>query len=274
MDATELDDGLRAGGDFVRSAEAERPLPGIVQQIAWVYVAPGKLFANLTEQPQLWPVLGILVLASSLLTWARIATGVGAYEVDLWTEHQIARTAEREHGTMPQGQLDDQLRSLDRGRDFWKFLAALEDWGKGPLRLVLATIILSTLLYALVSLVGERANTAVIYAIVLFAMYVEIPRMALEVVLIQITGTTRVDLSAAAFIHNTSVDVLIYALLRQLDPFQIWFWILVGLGLDKTRQAQGKTAALVVIPLALVVALWNVGWDLPRLIDMFSFLYG
>jgi hypothetical protein len=266
------------GGDLEATVDAPAEtakwspagLKELARRITWLYFRPSKLFAALGERNFFGPALLVLLMIASGLTQAQIATGIGDYEIDRWTERQIAKTAELHFGSMPQSQLDDQLDSLDRGRAFWKLLDHLETWARGPLRIAIATFLVSAGLYAIAAVAGSKANFDVLQQIVVFAMYVEIPCMALQLLLMQGTGVARVEMSAAAFVSSPEVGPVLYALLRQVSPFAIWFWSLVGMGLYETGQATLRTTIGITLFLGVLSAAWNFPWDLLRLVDFWG----
>ena len=89
--------------------------------------------------------------------------------------------------------------------------------------------------------------------------------LLLRLFLISQLQVGRVETSAAAFVSAPHVSLGLYLLLRRLDPFDVWYWALVGLGVWKTGQLSPRAALLTVVVLALLVAVLQAGLDIPEL---------
>jgi hypothetical protein len=75
------------------------------------------------------------------------------------------------------------------------------------------------------------------------------------VVLVASIHATRVETSLAALLSGPRAGLTAFLLFRRLDPFEVWFWVLIGLGLWKTGQMSGRRALLVTLALALLATL-------------------
>ena len=90
----------------------------------------------------------------------------------------------------------------------------------------------------------------------------------MQLVLTAQLHVSRVETSAAAFFSRADVGLGNYLLLRRLDPFEVWYYVLVGLGLYHTGQLKGRWAIVTACLLALFAAVLRCMGDLPQFAEL------
>src|SRR5207247_980626 len=101
--------------------------------------------------------------------------------------------------------------------------------------------------------------------VAVFAAFVDVPKMLVRILLISQLQVSRVETSAAAFAAGPDVSLALYILLRRLDPFDIWYWFLIGLGLWKTGQLSGRASVVMACVLAVLAAVVQSAADFQEL---------
>lgn len=248
---------VRAGE---RAGPASRSLRADVFDLFWV---PSRLFSNLAgrqESGSALLLLGALLLG---LGYLQARTGVGDREWDTRGKARIHRAIQRADSSDPQ-KLDVEIQGIRASVSFWKMVFRWITILRAPLRAVLGVAILSALLFLAVASLGNAPNQRVLTAIVIFCWYLEIPRQILRLALVASLGHERVETSAAAWVSDPSIGAWGFSLLRLVDPFVIWFWILVAKGLEVTGQTRWRQAITIVVLFALLGGMlktvWNVAW--------------
>lgn len=229
---------------------------------------PSALFSDLPRYNRSTGALGVLLALHVLYALALLGTGVIDYEIDAETQRQVARAAQRQEGEEKADQLLATLDTLEKGGAFQKVLARVLLGLGGPAGLLLGIGLVAGLLFVAVALQGGKPNFPVLAGVVIFASYVEVPRLLLRVALVAQLHASRVETSAAAFVVRPDVGLPAYVLLRRLDPFALWYWWLVGLGVWKAGQMRLRPAIVVVVGLAVLAGLWASALDVLELAEL------
>lgn len=251
--------------------EPSEPSPGgtLLGDLVRLYVEPEALFAALPVVNRgaaaLWLLLGLYALQAALL----LSTGVHDYEIDRQTQRKMAREAERLPGDENADELVRNLEAMEKQAVFDRMLNRLLLLIGGPLRVLVGVIVVAALLYAVVALRGTaRADFALLAGVAVFAAWTQVPRLLLLLFLVPELGATRIETSAAAFVSAPQTPLGTYLLLRRLDPFDVWYWLLVGLGAWKTGQLPFGRAVVATCGLALLSTLFLLTMDFQNLADM------
>ena len=229
---------------------------GLLADVARLYISPGPLFAGLYQGRRSAPALLLLVLLHGLYAGLLLSTGVPDYEIEAQAQRDINRRAEKLKGDEDSDELTRQVEALEKMAAFNKVFSRVLLLIGGPARLLVSVALVASVLFLAVSLGGSaKANFAQLAAVVTFASFTELPRMALRLFLVSRLEVLRVETSAAALLADPRSAPAAFLLLRLLDPFEIWYWALIGLGLWKTGQLSGRRALAVTSALVLAVGL-------------------
>jgi hypothetical protein len=241
---------------------------GLARDLVRLYLRPGSLFADLPRWNRSAAALVLLMALYALYGLAVLSTGVSDYENDLAAQEQIGRLPDQPRTDENAEELDRQRDALEKGAVFGKMLARVALVTGGPVRVAVAAGLLAGVLFVVVALGGtSKPDYAVLAGVVIFASYVAVPCLVLRLLLIARLHVSRVETSLAVFApaHGPLWHLGLRLLLRRLDPFEIWFWALVGLGLYKSGQLSRRGAIVAVIVLAVLAALVQCALDLPEL---------
>jgi hypothetical protein len=202
------------------------------------------------------------------------ATGVLNYEIDVQTQTQISGLRQHPPAKDDAAKFTSALEMIEKGSVFQKELGRVLLLAGGPLQLCLSVCVLSGLLFLVVALRGGKPNFQVLLGVTTFAAYVEVPRLIMRLVLTAQLHVSRVETSAAAFFSNADAGLASYLLLRRLDPFEVWYYVLVGLGLYHTGQLKRRWAIVAACVLALFAAVLHGVGDLPQFAEVGAITFG
>jgi hypothetical protein len=251
------------------SAPAELRPGNLFRDIARLYVHPAALFAALPRCNRSVAALLLLMAIHLLYAVALVSTGVPDYETDLATQKEISRTEAQLRGDENSEERTRTLDALDKGAVFTKLLTRVLLIAGGPVQLLAGVGVLAGILFVAGALwSGTKPDFQLLSAVAVFAAYAEVPKLLLRLLLISQLQVARVETSAAAFVAAPQVSLGLYLFLRRLDPFDLWYWALVALGLWKTGQFRSRLAVTLVAVLALLAGLAQSLGDVGELATM------
>jgi hypothetical protein len=236
--------------------------------LARLFLCPGALFARLPQHNPYPSALLLLVLLHVLFGSAVLSTGLVDYDIDRRARHDFARVAHHLEVDLPDQWADSSLKAVQQRAGFEKLLARLGWLLGGPLCLGAGVAFTAAFLFVVVALGGRKPDLPLLAGVITFASFAEAARLLVVLFLVWQRQTLRVDLSAAVCAGGQDVGLPAYLLLRCLDPFALWYWALLGIGLWKTGQADGITACRAVLVLAALTVLGHVVLDLFTLTDL------
>jgi hypothetical protein len=233
-----------------------------------VFTSPAELFRRLPSANRVAAALVLLMVVHAAYGAALASTGVLDYEIDQAAEKACARQRERLGGTETDEKLTAALDAVEKGAVFNKLLLRVGLIGGGPLGLAARLALLAGLLFTAAALGGGKPKYQLVLGITVFAAYVEVPKLLMRLVLVSQLQVGRVETSLAAFATGPDVGLPLYLLLRRLDPFDLWYYGLVALGIWKIGLLSRRSAVLVVGALALLATLLAVLGDVGELCDL------
>lgn len=259
---------MNASNDQLPPVAVKVGLDALVLDLADFFLRPVSLFQRMPRQNRGRAALVCVLLLQVLLGWAVVSTGVYDYEILTQSQRSINEYARRHEDDQAEV-LEETLEAMEKGAEFQMLLNRLWLWVGGPVRTLGVVGALTGLLFAVAALTGSRPDGPLLAGVVAFACLVEIPKRMLELWLMIATGSSRVETSLAAFATDPDISLWAYLLLRRLDPFEMWFWAALGVGLYQTGQTPRKsvTAATVVI-LALFAAVFHMAADVMVFVDL------
>jgi hypothetical protein len=240
----------------VMPLEQQPALPpgSLLGDIGNLFLAPGRLFAGLPRCNRYASALLGLMILHAVYACAVLSTGVPDYEIDAATQKAINRVPEPNPADDNADEIAGKVTALEKGAVFSKLLTRVLMVAGRPVSVLFSVAVVASLLFVIVALRGgAKPDFQLLAAVAVFAAYVEVPRMLVRLVLIAQLHALRVETSAAA-LYDLRTGLVPFLVLRRLDPFDFWYWGLVGLGLWKTGQLSGRAALLAAVVLALLAA--------------------
>jgi hypothetical protein len=236
---------------------------GLLADLLRLFVRPGAVFGRLPESNRAGGALLVLVVAQLLCAGFLIFTGVPDYEIAVQSQQEIARIDEQLKGDENSEERTRTIDALEKAAVFNKLSVRVRLLLGWPLRLLLGVAVVASSLFLATTFWGAgKADFRLLWGVTVFASCVELPRLLLVAVLVARLQVQRVETSLAVFLANPRAQPLAFLLMRRLDPFELWFWALVGLGLWKTGQMSRGRAVVVTVALALLATLTQLCLDL------------
>ena len=247
---------------------AARGWKGLASDIGRVYARPSELFGELPLQNRAASAMLVLIVLHMLYGAAVISTGVVDYEVDSASQKDINRFVREREGDSKAQQLTVEIDALEKGAVFSRLLRRVQLVVSGPVRLIAGLAVLSGVLFVTVAMKGGKPNFPVLAGVVVFAGFVEPARLLVRLLLISQLQTSRIETSAAAFVDSPEVGLVGFLLLRRLDPFELWYWFLIGLGIWRTEQLSRRAAIVAAVVLGVLAAALSCGAEVADFADM------
>ena len=112
------------------------------------------------------------------------------------------------------------------------------------------TLLIGSVLYGVVALTGRKPEWHTLLTICVFAGFVEVLRLLTTLLFMLRFRTVEVDTSLGLLARlmaggehaNPQALAGVWGMLTALDPFRIWFWLVVIVGLAVTAQLRGWRA--------------------------------
>jgi hypothetical protein len=250
------------------------PTGSLAQDILSVFFRPTRLFCELPRTNRAASALVVLMGIYALYGFGLYTTGVLNYEIDVQTQTQVSGLRQHPPAKDDAAKFTSALETIEKGSAFQKELSRVSLLVGGPIQLCLSVSVLSGLLFLVVALRGGKPNFQVLLGVTTFAGYVDVPRLLIQLLLSAQLHVSRVETSAAAFFGRADVGLGNYLLLRRLDPFEIWYYILVGMGLYCSGQLKRRSAIVTACVLALLAAIVHGVVDLPQFAEISAVSFG
>lgn len=208
-----------------------------VRHALLVFTSPRSLFDRVEDTGAYgWALVTLLGLVM-LLGYAQVQTGLIDRVVDEKTEKELAKLEETQLNLVDRIELKDRMESKRKEAVFAKTMTRIGVVGLRPMYLLASFMLIASVLYAMVALTGRKPEYHTLMSICVYAGFIELAAFVLQLALMVYFKTTEVDTSLRAL-----GQVGKPTLLAGIDPFRIWFWMLVGIGLTVTHQLSRRMA--------------------------------
>lgn len=210
-----------------------------VRHALLVYVAPRSLFNRVEDTGAYGLALLTLIGLVMLIGYAKVQTGLVDRNVDLETEKSLARIEQDQKNLVDRVQLKEAMEGVRKQAVFQKTITRLGVIVLQPIYLLGSFLIIASIFYALVALTGRKPEYHTLMSICVYAGFIELTGYVVELLMMLYYRSTEVGTSLAGLGTGTMAKVL-----DGVDPFRIWFWILVAIGLGVTQQLSRRMAVV------------------------------
>lgn len=241
--------GRGLGWANMSDASSEHKVEGLsLRHVPWVISRPSALFCKVEDTGAYGPALLVLLGLVMLIGYAQVQTGLIDRVVDQETEAQLAELEKAQFGLVDRLELKDHMDDVRKGGQFNKMIRRLGAVVLAPTGMLISFLCISSVLYAAVALSGRKPEWHTLLSICVYAGFVDILAYGLRLAMMLAYRTTQVDTSLRMLSEPGKPSYW-----AAIDPFRIWFWLLVVLGLTTTRQLS-RRSAIVTCSLMLVGA--------------------
>jgi hypothetical protein len=209
--------------------------------------SPRRAFAQVEDVPRYgWPLVIVLV-GMGLLGYATVQTGLIDRTVDLRVQQRIAALDETQRDVVERSVLREQYEGVRKQGQFERVLLRIVAVVAQPAGLLATILVIAAVLFGAVALTGRKSEWHTLLSVVVYAALIDVVGAALRFALMLRYRTLEVDTSLALVVRNFmpttesggQATAALAGLASAVDPFRIWFWITVIIGLHVTRQLPG-----------------------------------
>jgi hypothetical protein len=167
--------------------------------------------------------------------------------VDEKTEKKLAELEETQANLVDRVQLKDRMEAIRKESVFEKTITRIGVVVLKPMYLLASFMLIASILYAMVALTGRKPEYHTLMSICVYAGFIELAAFILQLGMMLYFRTTEIDTSLRALGSMGKLNPL-----AAIDPFRVWFWVLVGIGLTVTQQLSRRMATATCSVMCLV----------------------
>ncbi|UCF34301.1 MAG: YIP1 family protein, partial [Phycisphaerales bacterium] len=252
------------GQDQVLADIVDKPSakPVGILDIPRVYFAPRSLFSRVEDVKAYGWTFVLLLAAVTLIGYATVETGLIDRQVDIQIDKRIADLEKQQADVVERSQLRKEMEDIRKGGDFLRLMRRLQVMIAEPVKVLAACLLIAAVLYGTVALTGRKPEWHTLLTICVYASFIDVLRLLFRLALMLRYGQLEVDTSlgvlaallpadaakgvsesavasASAFNDPEQLRALVGHVLSGFDPFAIWFWIVVFIGVRATAQLRG-----------------------------------
>ena len=208
-----------------------------VRHALLVYSSPSALFRRIEDTGAYGWALVVLLGLVTLVGYVQVQTGLLNRLVDKRTNIRMRQIEDDRANLVDRGQLREVMENARQQGEFSKTIARLWVIVVSPVKMLAEYLLIAASLYAVVALTGRKPEYHTLMSICVYSGFIELIAYVLRVCMMMYYGTISIDTSLALLADPDRGTVL-----AAFDPFLIWFWILVALGLIVTQQLSRRMA--------------------------------
>jgi hypothetical protein len=210
-------------------------------------VAPRRVFARVEDVPGYgWPLV-ILITMMTMIGLATVETGLIDLEVERRIQQDIAAMEKQQVDVVERSTLSKLIEEKREEGRFLRLMEHLRVIVAAPASVLVSVLLIASLFYAIVALTGRKPEWNTLLTIGVFASFIDALRALSLLGLMLHFGTLSVSVSLAPLAKFLAIEgpgaaqasAAVGGLLSAFDPFRIWFWVIMILGLSVTGQLRG-----------------------------------
>ncbi len=232
--------------------------PFSLRHVPLIFTTPGAVFSRVEDTGAYAWALVLLLLAIAGLGYLQVQSGLIDRLAHEQTARQMAQLEEEQLNLVDRRRFNDAMERLRDAGEFNIRLRRLHAVALAPLSWLVSMLLIAAVLYAVVALCGRKPEYHTLMSIVALSAYIPLVGLGLHVAMMIFYRTHEVDTSFSMILDPRSYPTAT-AVLTATDPFRVWFWILVGMGLVTTRQLSVRMAVLACVLMCLCGMTFDAG---------------
>ncbi len=220
-----------------------------IRDIPAVLFSPRKALARVEDVAGYgWPLVVLLALVTAL-GCATVQTGLIDREVERGVQEKLARLEKEQFDVVERSQLSRMIEETRKQGDFERLVMRAAAVVAAPLGTLATVLLIPALFYGLVALGGRKPEWNSLVTVGVFASFADVLGGLTRLLLQLRFHTLNVDTSMGvlARLNEPALEAggsvaAVGGLLSAIDPFRIWFWVLMAVGLSVTAQLRGWRA--------------------------------
>jgi len=209
--------------------------------------SPQRAFAQVEDVPRYgWSLLLILATVT-LIGYATVQTGLIDRAVDLRVQTRIAAIDEMQRDIVERSALREMYEQQRKQGEFERVVMRIVAVAAEPAALLATILLIAAVLFGAVAVTGRKAEWHTLLTVVVFASAVDVIGRVVRFAFMLRFQSLEVETSLAPLVRQAmspgaggpQAAAALAGLATALDPFRIWFWVVVVIGLAATRQLSG-----------------------------------
>ena len=219
-----------------------------------VFVAPVSLFRRIEDTGAYGWTLAVLLALVTLIGYVETKSGLIERVVQRECEEQKAKLEREQRDLLGRVEFRNEMEKIDKTAEFTTLMAQIKVAAASPAYVLASILLIASCLYAVVALTGRKPEYHTLVSICVYAEFVELAAYALRLGMMMFYRTIQVDTSLVMLATSKT-----WLWLAAIDPFRIWFWVLVAIGVTVTRQLSRRTAIIACGVMGLLTsAVWGL----------------
>ncbi|MCH7840694.1 MAG: YIP1 family protein [Planctomycetes bacterium] len=227
--------------------QRSRLRPVGVWDLPLVFLAPRRLFARVEDVATYgWPMV-LLLAAMMVIGFATVETGLIDLEVARGVQRDIAAFEKQQPDIVERSALRQFIEDKQKEGQFLRLMKRVQVVVARPAATLASILLVAALLYGVVALTGRKPEWHTLITLCVFASFVDLFGALVRLGFMLHFRTLDVDLSLARVVRLMDIEgegaatsgAALSGLLSAVDPFGIWFWLVLILGLSVTAQLRG-----------------------------------
>lgn len=210
-------------------------------------LSPRRVFAKVEDVPAYGWSLVVLLAAVTLLGYAKVETGLIDLEVERHVQQGIATLEKQQLDIVERSALSKMIEEKRKEGEFLRMMTRVQNVIASPVVMLATVLLLAAFFYALVALGGKKPEWHTLITICVFAGFVDVVAGAVRLAFMLRLRTLDVDTSLAPLARLMTVEgpgaakatAALSGVLSATDPFRMWFWVVMAIGLTVTSQFRG-----------------------------------
>jgi len=230
----------------VELANTRRATVGI-SDVPLVLFSPRRVFARVEDVPAYGWSLVLLLTVLTLIGYATVQTGLIDREVDRRVQAGIAELEREQFDIVERSALIKMIEDKRQEGEFLRLMNRVKVIVARPVGALASVLLLSAFFYGIVALTGKKPEWHTLLTICIFASFVDVVALVVRLGFMLKMHTLEVETSLAPLARfmvapgdaGGQSAVALSGMLSVLDPFRIWFWLMIMVGLTVTSQLRG-----------------------------------
>lgn len=210
-------------------------------------LSPSRVFARVEDVPAYGWSLVLLLTCVTLIGWATVESGLIDVEVDRGVQQRIANLEKQQRDVVERSTLSKMIEETRKEGEFFRLMTRTQVVAFKPIVTLATVLLLAALFYGVVALTGKKPEWHTLITIFVFAGFADVLGGLFRLGMMLSLRTLDVDSSLGVAIKliepggelSRTTAAALGGFLTALDPFRIWFWVIVIVGLSRTSQLRG-----------------------------------
>ena len=225
-------------------------------------LSPRSVFERVEDVPAYFWTLVVLLVSMTGLGYLLVETGLIDREVDLQVQQNIAALAKEQLDVVERSVLSELIADKVKEGEFLSLISRAQVIVWNPIVLLATVLLIPVLFFGVVALTGKKPEWHTLVTICVFASFADLlgtvfrlgMQLNLRTLFVETSLSPLTNLMDVQGANAAQATAFLGGMLSAVDPFRIWFWLIVIAGLRVTAQLRGWRAWCVCTTFWMVAA--------------------